>query len=256
MNAEERLQNKLDAEREKAAALKKELDTLKDHYDKIDDERSKAWAAYHECHGALDKIADIFQMEGWNTSKILENVKALKSKVSNAEWAEYQRIASENRTIKHEYNIRVERLDAIARALGLDEHHTMSFEIVAKVEQLVEKTKKQVAAAKDISLRELQTKLPWTVHYHRDFRASPMTHKDFGHALLHIFKAAGKLAALVNDAEHGGCEFTAEQADRYVADMVVCALRMANTCPGRVIDLQSSVVARIETKNDVKLTQP
>jgi hypothetical protein len=103
------------------------------------------------------------------------------------------------------------------------------------------------------TLRELQTSLPWTVHYHRDFRASPMTHKDFGHALLHVFKAAGKLAALVDLAQHGGCEFVAEDTDRYVADLVVCALRMANTCPGRTIDLERAVVERIETKNGVKL---
>lgn len=105
----------------------------------------------------------------------------------------------------------------------------------------------------DRSLRELQSTLPWTVHYHRDFRASPMTHKDFAHALLHVHKAAGKLAALVNDAEHAGCEFTAEQTDPYVADLVVCALRMANTCPGRTIDLQRAVIERIEDKNSVKL---
>lgn len=103
------------------------------------------------------------------------------------------------------------------------------------------------------SLRELQANLPWTIHYHRDFRASPMAHKDFAHALLHVHKAAGKLAALVNDAEHAGCEFKPEQTDAYVADLVVCALRMANTCPGRVIDLQRAVIDRIEKKNDVKL---
>jgi len=107
----------------------------------------------------------------------------------------------------------------------------------------------------DKTIRELQTSLPWTIHYHRDFRSSPMAHKDFGHALLHVQKAAGKLAALVNDAEHGGCDFKPEEVDRYVADLVVCALRMANTCPGHVIDLQRAVIERIETKNDVKLTE-
>jgi len=104
-----------------------------------------------------------------------------------------------------------------------------------------------------LSIRELQTQLPWTVHYHRDFRTSPMAHKDFGHALLHVQKAAGKLAALVNDAEHGGCNFTPEETDRYVADLVVCALRMANTCPGRTIDLQRAVEDRIVTKNNAEL---
>ncbi len=44
-----------------------------------------------------------------------------------------------------------------------------------------------------MTIKDLQVKLPWTTHYHKDFRSSPMTHKDFGHALLHIYKAAGKL---------------------------------------------------------------
>lgn len=108
-------------------------------------------------------------------------------------------------------------------------------------------------SAGEITLRTLQTTLPWTTHYHHDFRASPMTHKDFGHALLHVTKACGKIAAAVNDAEHGGSEFKPEEVDRYVADLVVCALRMANTCPGRTIDLQRAVVDRIEQKNQAEL---
>ncbi len=106
---------------------------------------------------------------------------------------------------------------------------------------------------KELTIRELQTSLPWTIHYAKDFRASPMAHKDFGHALLHVQKAAGKLAALVNDAEHAGCEFKSEDTDRYIADLVICALRMANTCPGRTIDLQRAVIDRIEGKNGVTL---
>ena len=105
----------------------------------------------------------------------------------------------------------------------------------------------------EFTLRQLQAQMPWTTHYHRDFRASPMAHKDFSHALLHVFKAAGKIAAVVNDAEHGGHDFNKDAVDRYVADLVVCALRMATTCPGRQIDLQKAVEARIENKNTVNL---
>jgi hypothetical protein len=106
---------------------------------------------------------------------------------------------------------------------------------------------------KDLTIRELQTQLPWTVQYHHDFRMSPMAHKDFAHALLHVQKAAGRLAAVVNDAEHGGSEFKPEEVDRFVADLVVCALRMANTCPGRTIDLQRAVEDRVEVKNQAEL---
>jgi len=107
----------------------------------------------------------------------------------------------------------------------------------------------------DRTLRELQSCLPWTAHYHRDFRATPMTHKDFGHALLHIHKAGGKLAAIIDDAEHGGCEWAdpakRAEVEKYVADMVICALRMANTCPDGVIDLQRAVEARLASKNNL-----
>lgn len=106
----------------------------------------------------------------------------------------------------------------------------------------------------DKTIRELQTSLPWTGHYHRDFRATPMTHKDFAHALLHVHKAGGKLAAMVNDAEHGGVDWTGpavrEEAAKYIADLVVCALRMATTCPEGQIDLQSAVEDRITSKNN------
>jgi hypothetical protein len=103
------------------------------------------------------------------------------------------------------------------------------------------------------SIKDLQVMLPWTTHYSSDFRATPMSHKDFGHALLHVHKAAGKLAAVVNDAEHGGSEFTKEEVDPYIADLVICALRMANVCPGRTIDLETAVIERLEAKNDIRI---
>lgn len=106
----------------------------------------------------------------------------------------------------------------------------------------------------DKTIRELQSGLPWTGHYHRDFRATPMTHKDFAHGLLHVHKAGGKLAAMVNDAEHGGVEWADEavraEVGKYLADFVICALRMANTCPDGVIDLQRAVEDRLEAKNN------
>ena len=101
----------------------------------------------------------------------------------------------------------------------------------------------------DKTIRELQSSLPWTAHYHRDFRNTPMVHKDFSHALLHIHKAGGNLARIIDDAEHGGHEFEHEEVSKYVADMVICALRMANTCPNGIIDLQKTVEERLINKN-------
>lgn len=106
----------------------------------------------------------------------------------------------------------------------------------------------------DKTIRELQTSLPWTAHYHRDFRASPQTHKDFAHALLHIHKAGGKLAAIIDEAEHGGFDWAdlakRAEVEKFVADMVICALRMATTCPDGQIDLQGAVERRLLAKNN------
>lgn len=115
----------------------------------------------------------------------------------------------------------------------------------------------KITAPSDLTLRELQTSLPWSIRYSTDFRSSPVSHKDFAHALHHVSKAAGKLHGLADDMDHD--RSVADTADlraqygKYIADLVVCALRMANTSPGGVVDLQKAVQARIEDKNDVKL---
>ena len=109
------------------------------------------------------------------------------------------------------------------------------------------------------TLRELQTNLPWTIRYSRDFRASPMSHKDLAHTLHHVSKAVGKLHGLVNDMDHNrsvaDMSGISETYAKYVADLVVCALRIANVFPGGVIDLQDAVIDRIEKKNGVSLSK-
>ena len=103
------------------------------------------------------------------------------------------------------------------------------------------------------SIRELQTSLPWTVRYSRDYRANPQAHKDFAHALIHTGKALGKLLGLADDMDHdrevADDPTLRERHAKYLADLVVCALRAANTFPGGVIDLQRAVEERITTKN-------
>lgn len=112
----------------------------------------------------------------------------------------------------------------------------------------------------DKTIRELQSSLPWTSHYHRDFRSSPQTHKDFGHALLHVHKAGGQLASIVDEAEHAGYDWAdpAKRADveKYVADLVICALRLANTCPDGVFDLQDAIARRLAAKNNQRPSAP
>jgi hypothetical protein len=113
----------------------------------------------------------------------------------------------------------------------------------------------------DLTIRELQTNLPWTIRYSEDFRKTPLAHKDFAHALTHVSKAAGRLHELVDKMDHNSAvaDDTAQLSGtkatyaKYVADLVVCAIRMANTFPSGVIDLQREVECRIEEKNDVIL---
>ncbi|HEY1404586.1 MAG TPA: hypothetical protein VGB05_10700 [Pyrinomonadaceae bacterium] len=104
----------------------------------------------------------------------------------------------------------------------------------------------------DKTLRELQVTLPWTVRYSEDFRANRQSHKDFAHALHHIFKAGGKLAGFVDDMDHDRNVADGQPGltyGKYIADLVVCALRLANTMPSGPVDLHAAVVNRIVEKN-------
>lgn len=105
-----------------------------------------------------------------------------------------------------------------------------------------------------MNILEIQERLPWSLAYGSHFKDSGTTYKDFQHALLHISKASGKLAAIVEDADHEREPFfPKEDVEKYLADLVICAMRMANTNPTGLIDLQQAVVHRLENKNGVKL---
>ena len=112
----------------------------------------------------------------------------------------------------------------------------------------------------DKTIRELQTSLPWTIRYSRDYRANPQPHKDFTHALLHVAKALGHLQGLADDMDHdrevADDPYLRERFGKYVADLVVCALRAANVFPGGVLDLQAAVQNRITVKNAPAATPP
>lgn len=104
----------------------------------------------------------------------------------------------------------------------------------------------------EMSLRSLQHSLPWTIKYSRDFKANPQNHKDFAHAAVHTQKALGKICGYIDDMDHR--RKSDVQVVPYVADLIICALRMANT-HFMTIDLQQAVILRLETKNGVKLNE-
>lgn len=98
------------------------------------------------------------------------------------------------------------------------------------------------------TLRELQTTLPWSNSYSQDFKMNPQPHKDFAHAMLHITKAAGQLCGIIDELDHTGESAQVERVQILLADLVICALRGANTFPKGTIDLQNAVINRIKTK--------
>lgn len=105
-----------------------------------------------------------------------------------------------------------------------------------------------------MNILEIQERLPWSIAYGEGFKLNPTTYKDFQHALVHISKASGKLWTMVEDADHDRESFfPKEDVEKYLADLVICAMRMANTNPTGPIDLQAAVIHRLESKNGVKL---
>jgi hypothetical protein len=73
------------------------------------------------------------------------------------------------------------------------------------------------------------------------------------HAVLHATKSVGRIASMVEEMDHTGKVFNGHRLPDYVADLVVCAIRICNTAPGGRIDLYTALVERIESKNNVNL---
>lgn len=86
----------------------------------------------------------------------------------------------------------------------------------------------------------------------------------FEHVLGHISKAAGKLHGLVGDADHiqegperslaeafaKAEEGNGKPAAVYIADLVICAARLAAICPSGAIDLEKAIADRMAEKRD------
>lgn len=67
---------------------------------------------------------------------------------------------------------------------------------------------------------------------------------DAGHALIHLTKALGKVASALNDAEHEGRGLRPGEVDKYLADLVICAVRFGKG----VVDLDAAVTLRLAEK--------
>lgn len=86
----------------------------------------------------------------------------------------------------------------------------------------------------------------------------------FEHVLGHVSKAAGKLHGLVGDADHirearrtldasafGMAEgANGKAASAYIADLIICAAKLADLCPSGEIDLEKAIADRMAEKRD------
>jgi|SRR6185369_3143902 len=97
----------------------------------------------------------------------------------------------------------------------------------------------------------------WTNElYSETFNASPVKHKDFDHALKHVRKAAQALENMTEAVDHSD-EVVHDPAAirKYIADIVISAIRLANVSPAGEVDVEKAIFDRIEQKMDAKLDQ-
>ncbi len=95
-------------------------------------------------------------------------------------------------------------------------------------------------------LREL-----WTnEEYSPEFNAYPALHRDFDHALKHVQKPAQKLQNMCEEADHAwtGMTWSREEIEKYLADIIISAVRAAEKAPCGRIDLEKAIRERIKDK--------
>lgn len=104
--------------------------------------------------------------------------------------------------------------------------------------------------ARERDLSALQPVLPWGNPYAEEFMSEISLYRDFRHALLHLMKSLGKLAAIVEADDHGGRPGETDylKTPALVADVVICALRLGNTNP-TPFDVLDAVMLRLDDKN-------
>ncbi len=105
-----------------------------------------------------------------------------------------------------------------------------------------------------MTLRWLQKNLPWQGSYTEAFESGPK-HNHFAHNVLHLAKAVGKLAAAVEPLDHRDMMVIGDVSSA-IADVVICAVRLANVCTGGKMDVEAAVIERLREKNDLPADWP
>ena len=98
------------------------------------------------------------------------------------------------------------------------------------------------------SLHDIQKTHPWSTTGARAYKQENLSdERQVAHAVLHAVKAAGRLSEQIEASEHVDASVvSAEGAKKYIADLVIIAMRLANILN---IDLEQSVIERIKEKN-------
>jgi hypothetical protein len=99
-----------------------------------------------------------------------------------------------------------------------------------------------------MDLKKLQTEVNtrWSAQ-----GTNPCHLSDTNHALVHMTKALGKVASALNDAEHEHRKPRADEIEKYLADLVICASRFADG----VVDLDQACAARLAEKFPVPVSE-
>lgn len=100
-----------------------------------------------------------------------------------------------------------------------------------------------------MTIRELQAEV--NIRWEKQLDNPCHRSADATHALVHIMKAAGKLADVLNEAAHNPSryvEFSEADVARYLADLVILAARFG----GSVVDLEAACEARLAEKFKAK----
>jgi hypothetical protein len=104
------------------------------------------------------------------------------------------------------------------------------------------------------TLSLLQRGLHFGMKYSASYAADPRKHKHVAHALVHLTKAVGKIAGVVDELDHHDDAqgslgpSTRPVVAKALADLVICATRIAREYPGGPIDLDAAVWARAAEK--------
>jgi hypothetical protein len=97
----------------------------------------------------------------------------------------------------------------------------------------------------DIATLQREVNKRWS-----DQKGNPCHLSSPSHALMHSMKALGAIASAMNDAEHEGRTVRADEVQKYLADLVICAARLAAS----TVDLDAACEERLQAKFPVTTT--